>query len=123
MTRYLTAALAVVMLTGAAYAQSAAPAAPLTAAPPAAGATTTITLAATDAAKLKTWIATQKTASVPAPAGATLSVGATLPLSVMLYPIAASAGVSSASTLQYAVVDNMMILVSPSDHKIVYVFS
>jgi hypothetical protein len=50
-------------------------------------------------------------------------VGTTLPTSVMLHPIDASAGVAAASGDQYAVVNNMMVLATPSDHKVVYVFS
>ena len=124
---FIVSALATVLLASAAYAQ--APATPPTpATPPAAAtappaATTTFTLAAADVTKLKDWITGQKTASVPAPAGLTVAVGSALPAAIMLYPIPASAGVTAVGTNQYAVVGDKIVLVNPTDRKIVYVFA
>jgi hypothetical protein len=123
----IVSALTTALLTSAAYAQ--APATPPTpATPPAAAttppaATTTFTLAAADVTKLKDWITAQKTASVAAPAGLTVAVGTTLPATVTLYPIPASAGVTAVGTNQYAVVADKIVLVNPADRKIVYVFA
>ena len=136
MKPFIAAALVTTLATSAAFAQAAAPTTPAT--PPAAGAgagagaggaaagagastTTTFTLAAADQTKLKDWITMQKTASVAAPAGVTVAVGSTLPATVMLYPIAASAGVTAVGTNQYAVIDNKIVLVNPTDRKIVLV--
>jgi len=102
-----------------------APASPPAATPaPSAGAgagattTTTFTLVAADQTKLKDWITQQKTASVAAPAGFTVAVGATLPASIMLNMIPASAGVTAVGTHQYAVIDNKIVLVDPTSRKI-----
>jgi hypothetical protein len=114
--------------TAAATPPAASPAPP--AAAPAAGAApaaskptpaTPVTLASADADKVKTWIASQNTKSTDVPG--MLVVGATLPLEVILHPIAASATVPAIGTNQYAVVNGMFVLVNPSDYKIVYVFS
>ena len=131
MKKYLGTALATVLLAGAAYA--AAPSAPSTPAanPPAAGAaagagagaSATFTLAPADTSKLKDWITAQNTASMAAPAGFTASVGATLPTQVTLHAIPDTVGVSSVGMNQYAVVDNKIVLVNPTDRKIVYIFS
>jgi hypothetical protein len=128
MKNYIGAALATVLMTGAAFA--AAPAMPpATATPPAAGAgagagaQATFMLQAADATKLKDWIMGQKVASVAAPAGFTVSVGATLPATIALHPIDAAAGVTAAGSNQYAVVGDKLVLVSPTDRKIVYIFA
>jgi len=121
----IASALATVLLAGVAYAQ--APATPPTpATPPAAAATppaasATFTLAAADQMKLKDWITQQKTASVPTPSGVTVAVGSTLPASITFNPIPASAGVAAAGTNQYAVIDDKIVLVNPTDRKIVLV--
>jgi hypothetical protein len=122
----IVSALATVLLASAAYAQ--APATPPTPATPPAAATTppaatTFTLAAADQMKLKDWINQQKTASVPAPSGVTVAVGSTLPASITLNPIPASAGVSAVGTNQYAVIDDKIVLVNPTDRKIVLVIA
>src|SRR4029077_19333014 len=73
--------------------QAAAPAAP--AAPPAdapAAPAATFTLAAADATKLKTWITDQKKASVAAPAGFPLAVGAAGPARVTANHSSAESG-------------------------------
>jgi hypothetical protein len=123
---YLAAALATVLLATGAYAQApatpATPSTPPTTAAPSAGATTLVLVPA-DATKLRDWITSQKTASVPMPAGFTATVGATLPTTVVLHPIPATTGVSAVGTNQYAVVGDKMVLVNPTDRKIVYVFS
>jgi hypothetical protein len=72
--------------------------------------------------KLKDWITQQKTASVAAPASISISVDTTLPATVVLHPIPASAGVTSAGMNQYAVLDNKIVLVDPTSRKIVYIF-
>ena len=121
-TSIVGAAVATVLLTGLAQAQV--PATPPTpTAPPAASATTTLTLAPADVTTLKTWITGQKTASVPAPTGFTVAVGATVPATITLNPIPASAGMTAVGMNQYAVIDNQIVLVSPTDRKIVYVFA
>jgi opacity protein-like surface antigen len=128
MKKYLGAAVVTVAMIGAAYATapSTAPATPPSAgagAGTSTGASATFTLQAADATTLRTWIMAQNTASMPAPAGFTATVGATLPTQVTLHPIPASAGVAAVGMNQYAVVDNKIVLVNPSDRKIVYVFS
>jgi hypothetical protein len=135
------AALATLLVTalsvGAAYAQAVAPpsaqgdaeaknpsaagGAGVTVGPNAAAAQATFTLQAADATKLKDWIMQQKTASVPAPSGFNVAVGQTLPASIMLNAIPASAGVSAVGMNQYAVIDNKIVLVNPTDRKIVFV--
>ena len=87
----------------------------------AAQASATFTLQAADATKLKDWIMQQKTASVAAPAGFNVAVGQTLPASIMLNAIPASAGVTAVGSNQYAVIDNKIVLVNPTDRKIVFV--
>jgi hypothetical protein len=131
MKKYLGAALATVLMVGAAYA--AAPSTP--ASPPAAGAAAganagantgaaaTFTLQAADATKLHDWIVAQKTENVAAPAGFNVAVGQTLPMTITLHPIPASAGVAAAGSNQYAMVGEKIVLVNPTDRKIVYVFS
>ena len=120
---YLGLVLATVLSSGVALA--AAPATP----PPAAGgaaagagagagAAATFTLAPADVTKLKDWITMQKTASVAAPAGFTVAVGSTLPMTITLVPIPASAGVTAVGTNQYAVIDNKIVLVDPTSRKI-----
>ena len=99
------------------YVQAAAPAAP-----PAA-ATTTFTLVAADATKLKTWITDQKKASVAAPAGFTLAVGAVVPMTITLNDITAAAGVASATTYKFVIIGDKIALVNNSDRKVVYVFT
>jgi uncharacterized protein DUF1236 len=120
-SRIAIAAAAVLAVTGISYA--AAPAAP--AAPPAAGATTTttFTLVAADATKLKTWIVDQKKASVAAPAGFTVAVGAVVPAAVTVNDITAAAGVPTAVTYKYAIIGDKTVLVNATDRKIVYIFS
>ena len=123
---YLGVALSTILATGYALAQAAAPApaTPAPAAPPAAGAPAaagTLTLVAADVTKLRDWITTQKTASVAAPSGFTVAVGSTLPASVTLNPIPASVGVTAVGMNQYAVIDNRIILVNPTDRKVVFV--
>jgi hypothetical protein len=80
-------------------------------------------LSTADQTKLKDWITMQKTASVAAPAGFMVAVGETVPTAIMLHPIDASAGVASADKDQYAVIDSKLVLVDPTNHKIVFVFS
>jgi hypothetical protein len=113
---YVAIALAFALLSPAAMAQSASTT-------PAARATASVTISAADQTKLKDWITMQKTASVAAPAGVTVAVGSTLPTSIMLHPIATTVGVASVGTNEYTVIDNKVVLVSRTDHKIVYVFS
>jgi hypothetical protein len=84
---------------------------------------TAFTLQLADATKLKDWIMQQKTASVAAPAGFNVEVGQTLPTSIMLTAIPASAGVTVVGMNQYAVIDNKIVLADPMTKKIVYVFS
>jgi hypothetical protein len=130
----IAAGLTVALAAPVAFAQAPAtpatpPAAGAPAAPGAAGAaggasaTTTFTLVAADQTKLKDWINMQKTASVPAPAGVTVAVGSTLPATITLYPIPASAGVTSVGMNQYAVIDNKIVLVDPTSKKIVFVLA
>jgi uncharacterized protein DUF1236 len=124
----IAAGLTVALAAPVAFAQAPAtpatpPAAGAPAAPGAAGATATFTLAAADQTKLKDWINMQKTASVPAPAGVTVAVGSTLPATITLYPIPASAGVTSVGMNQYAVIDNKIVLVDPTSKKIVFVLA
>jgi Protein of unknown function (DUF1236) len=118
-SRIAIAAAAVLAVTGISYA--AAPAAP--AAPPAAATTTTFTLVAADATKLKTWIADQKKASVAAPAGFTVAVGAVVPAAVTVNDITAAAGVPTAVTYKFATIGDKVVLVNATDRKIVYIFS
>jgi len=133
----LATLLATALSVGAAYAAAVPPASPqgdaeaknpsaaggggVTVGPGAAAAQATFTLQAADAAKLKDWIMQQKTASVAAPAGFNVAVGQTLPASIMLNAIPANAGVSSVGSNQYAVIDNKIVLVNPTDRKIVFV--
>ena len=114
---HVAAALAAILaVTGAGLANAAAPAA-------APSATATFTLVAADATKLKTWITDQKTASVAAPAGFTIAVGSVVPAAVMLRPIAATVGVAAVGMNQYAVIGDKIVLVNPTDRKIVYIFA
>ena len=102
---------------------SAAGGAGVTVGPGAAAAQATFTLQVADATKLKDWIMQQKTASVPAPAGFNVAVGQTLPASIMLIAVPASAGVTAVGTNQVAVIDNKIVLVNPTDRKIVFVLA
>ena len=118
----IAASLATVLaVSGVSYVQAAAPAAPPAAAPAAPAAT--FTLVAADATKLKTWITDQKKASVAAPAGFTLAVGAVVPAAVTLNDIAAAAGVASATTLKFVIIGDKIALVGATDRKVVYVFA
>ena len=118
LSRFAIAATAVLAVTGVSYA--AAPAAP--AAPPAA-ATTTFTLVAADATKLKTWIADQKKASVAAPAGFTVAVGAVVPAAITVNDITAAAGGPTAVTYKFATIGDKVVLINATDRKIVYIFA
>jgi hypothetical protein len=89
----------------------------------AAQAAATFTLAAADQAKLKDWIMQQKSASVAAPSGFNVAVGQTVPATITLNAIPASAGVTAVGMNQYAVIDNKIVLVNPTDRKIVLVVS
>jgi hypothetical protein len=80
-----------------------------------------------DAERLKQWIIDQKTASVPAPPGFVVSVGAVVPPAIQLYsvpapvvlrPLAAGPGITPIGTNQYAVIDNKIVLVNPMDRRI-----
>ena len=73
--------------------------------------------------QLREWIVGQKTASVALPSGFTATVGTTVPATITLYPIAASAGVTTPGATQYAVMGDRIVLVGPTDRKIVYVLS
>ena len=137
------AALATLLVTalsvGAAYAAAVPPASPqgdaeaknpsaaggagVTVGPGAAAAqpSATFTLQAADQTKLKDWIAQQKTASVSAPSGFNVAVGQTVPASITLTAIPASAGVTAVGMNQFAVIDNKIVLVNPTDRKIVLV--
>ena len=137
------AALATLLVTalsvGAAYAAAVPPASPqgdaeaknpsaaggagVTVGPGAAAAqpSATFTLQAADQTKLKDWIAQQKTASVAAPSGFNVAVGQTVPASITLTAIPASAGVTAVGMNQFAVIDNKIVLVNPTDRKIVLV--
>jgi hypothetical protein len=81
------------------------------------------TLAAADATKLKTWIMDQKKTAIAAPAGFTAAVGSVLPQAITFYEIPATVGVPSATTYRYAVVGDKIVLVNPTDRKVVYVFA
>ena len=79
----------------------------------------TLTIAPADQTKVMTWIKSQNKSSMAAPAGFSLTVGATLPSSVMLYPIDPSVGVAAVTSYNYAIIDNKTVLVDPSSHKVV----
>ncbi len=89
----------------------------------AAGPAGTFTLSTADSAKLKTWIVDQKKVSVAAPAGFTVAVGAVVPASVTLNDIPASAGVTAATSVKFAVIADKMVLVNATDRKVVYIFA
>jgi hypothetical protein len=82
---------------------------------------TPITLGADDAAKLKTAITALNTASTALPG--TLTVGATLPLEVVVHPIPAAANVAATGTAKYAIVNNTIVLADPVSYKVLYVFN
>ena len=127
MKKHFAVALASLLVAGVAYAaQPPAPSTPPSAgagAAAGAGASASFTLPAADVTKLKDWITMQKVASVAAPSGFTVSVGATLPMTITLHEIPASAGITAVGTNQFAVVGDQMVLVDPSTRKIVYVFA
>ena len=108
---------------GAGLAQAAAPAAAPAA--PAAAAPAALTIAAADVTRLKTWITDQKTASVAAPAGFTLAVGAVVPMTITLKAIAATPAVPGvdATKVQYTVIGDKLVLVNVADRKVVYIFA
>lgn len=80
-----------------------------------------IALNADDAAKLTAWIMAQNTQSTDLPGK--VVVGSTMPLEVVLHPIPASAGVSAAGASQYGIISNAIVLVDPTNYRILYVFS
>lgn len=90
-------------------------------APAAPNAQGTMAIAPADQTKIQTWIKSQNKASMPAPAGLSLTAGATLPTSVTLYTFSADVGVPMVSTWSYAIVDNKTVLVDPSTRRIVEV--
>src|SRR5262249_39257464 len=80
-----------------------------------------VTVAPADAATLRAWIAAQKTPSNDLPGA--VAMGASLPLITNIYPIPASAGVPSATKVDYTVVNNIFVLVDPDTYKVLYIFS
>ena len=137
MKKAALATLLVTLSVGAAYAAAPSPATPPAAAPGAAAAPggavgvtqgdvearqNSFTLVQADVIKLKDWITAQKTASVAAPSGFTVAAGSTVPMNIMLIAIPASAGVNVGSNL-VAVIDNKIVLVNPTDRKVVLVVS
>jgi hypothetical protein len=127
MKKFTFGVAAAAILAASAFAQAAAPAAPggggAATNAPAAAAAAAFTLVAADATKLKTWITDQKTASVAAPAGFTVAVGSVVPAAIMLRAIPATVGVTAVGMNQYAVIADKIVLVNPTDRKIVYVFA
>jgi hypothetical protein len=71
------------------------------------------------------WITDQKTASVAAPAGFTAAVGAIVPMTIMLKPIAVTPAVMGVDPMkvQYAVIGDKIVLVNMADRKVVFVLS
>jgi hypothetical protein len=121
---YLGVALAAVFAVTGGIAEAKAPAGTVrTAAGAPATTTAPFTLAAPDATKLKDWITAQKTASVAPPAGFNVAVGTVVPMTIMLHPIPATVGVPAVGMHQYAVIGGKVVLVNPTDRKIVYVFT
>jgi hypothetical protein len=81
-----------------------------------------LVIPAADARTLRAWIIGQNTASVPAPAGFTVAVGAVVPMTVMLRPVTRTPPVAVVGMNQYAIIGDKIVLVNPMDRKIVYVF-
>jgi hypothetical protein len=79
------------------------------------------TLSAADSATFRTWVGTQKVVAVPAPAGFTVSVGAVVPEAVTFYEIPTTVGVTSVTKYRYAMIGDKLVLVDPTDRKIVYI--
>ena len=79
-------------------------------------------IAAADATRLKTWITDQKTASIAAPAGFTVAVGATVPATITTRKIAVAPAITvvDPAKYEYAVIGDTIVLVQVSDRKIVY---
>jgi hypothetical protein len=79
-------------------------------------------IAAADATRLKMWITDQKTASIAAPAGFTVAVGAAVPATVMTRRIAVAPAITivDPAKYEYAVIGDTIVLVQVSDRKIVY---
>ena len=111
---YVAVALATAAAVGATGAAFAA------AAPPA-GATATVTIAPADATAFKTWVATQKPATVAVPAGFTVAVGAVVPMNVTLVAIPDTAKIPTLVKYQYVVLGDKTVLVDPMSRKIVYI--
>jgi hypothetical protein len=121
MKKYVGAAIATALLAGTAFAAAPSTSAPPS--PPAAGAEASFTLPSADAMKLKDWILAQTAPSATPPAGFNVAVGEALPAGIMLAHIEAAAGVPSATMYDFAKLGDQIVLVNPTDRKIVYVFS
>jgi hypothetical protein len=107
MNRILVGTAALALMTGAALATSTTTTT-----------TTRETTVTTDQqAKIKTYIAKEKPATVTAPSGVTASVGSTLPETVELRTFPTDVGV----TQRYTVVGGKAVLVEPSTRKIIQV--
>jgi len=104
-TTLIVAALVTTLTAGAAFAQN-----------------TTVTIAPADQTKVMGWVKTQNKASIPAPAGFTLAVGATLPQTVTLYPFAADVAVPTVTAYNYVLIDGKTVLVEPATRKIVQIW-
>jgi hypothetical protein len=76
-----------------------------------------------DLTVFKTWLGTQAVVAVPPPAGFTVAVGAVVPQAVTFYEIPATAGVASVAQYRYAMIGDKLVLVDPTDRKIVYIVS
>jgi len=70
---------------------------------------------------LKAAITALNTASTALPG--TLTVGATLPLEIVVHPIPAADNVPATGNAKYAIVNNTIVLADPVSYKILYVFS
>ncbi|MHB2169324.1 DUF1236 domain-containing protein [Alsobacter sp. R-9] len=77
-----------------------------------------ITIAPEQRTKIKEYVVKEKHASVPAPAGFTVSAGATVPSSVELYAFGPDVGVTQ---YRYTVIGGRTVLVEPGTRRIVQI--
>ncbi len=115
MKTLLTAALASVLLTGVAVAQTTTTTTTTTAG---SGSSTTVVIDQSTLPKVKQYIATQKTTAANVPSGFSLSVGAELPQTVTLHDFGADVGVKN---YKYVVINDRAAIVDPQTRKVVQI--
>ena len=107
-TRTLPTLAAILMLSGAAFAQTGTTSSTTT--------TTTTTITPQQETAIRTYVTKEKTRSVAAPSGFSITTGATLPQDVELHSFGSDVGVSQ---YRYVIMNDRTVLVDPTTRRVV----